>query len=436
MALSPLSLALPLSFFLGVPALGFLGLSLAGFLSRRGQRGDDARRQVFRSVNAFAMMAAALALFSGVFAFFRAPTVPALADLWFGSSSTSVLVPFLPIAAVPLMLFLVLAHKQEVRRFGAVPTGPAIPMSDEEKAVRRRVARYSMVPHLIGAVALGAVPFFVTRTSPLYPFVHPVAMFLPMVGAGLIGRIFQKRLDRFTQKTVDQDLTWRARQIGQTLGVRMPDVFVEDSSRAAHLAFASHQGHHITLSHKLQETFTPAETDFVLAHHLACMKRRTGQSSRQWLIRLACLPIIVPVIVPVTLVLLPRNLPGVPSLTAFILSPWFFPVLVAFPLIGVVFLVGAVIGSGNQQMKQDTDADRNALEVTGNLAAAESALDKMVADDMPMLTQISKASASDAAHMKELTRAGGTLLRRLELHKAAQALGLAPGTETGRNATG
>lgn len=435
MALSPLSLALPLSFFLGVPALGFLGLSLAGFLSRRGQRGDDARRQVFRSVNAFAMMAAALALFSGVFAFFRAPTVPALADLWFGSSSTSVLVPFLPIAAVPLMLFLVLAHKQEVRRFGAVPTGPAIPMSDEEKAARKRIAFYSRLPHLICSAVLFAAIIAVPRRSPLYPFVHPWEVFVPLVGGGLIARLFQKRLDRFTQKTIE-DLTWRARQLGQTLGVRMPDVFVEDSSRAAHLAFASHQGHHITLSRKLQETFTPAETDFVLAHHLACMKRRTGQSSRQWLIRLACLPIIVPVIVPVTLVLLPRNLPGVPSLTAFILSPWFFPVLVAFPLIGVVFLVGAVIGSGNQQMKQDTDADRNALEVTGNLAAAESALDKMVADDMPMLTQISKVSASDPAQMRELTRAGGTLLRRLELHKAAQALGLAPGTETGRNATG
>ena len=43
-----------------------------------------------------------------------------------------------------------------------------------------------------------------------------------------------------------------------------------------HLASATHQGHHITLSRKLQATFTAAEIDFVLAHHLACMKGRGG----------------------------------------------------------------------------------------------------------------------------------------------------------------
>ena len=433
--LSPPTLALPLAYCLVTPVIGLFGLWLAGFLSSRGQRDTAARRQVFRSVNAYAMMSVMLALFGGVFALFRAPVVPALADLWFGSSTTTVLVPFLPIAALPLLFFMVWGHKQEARRFGPAPTGAisAIPMSDEEKAVRQRVARYNRIPHLIGAVVMAAALFAVPRRSPLYPFVHPLAMFLPVIGGGLIARLFQKRLDRFTQKTLDDDLTWRARQLGQVLSVRMPDVFVEDSSRAAHLAFASHQGHHITLSRKLQETFTPAETDFVLAHHLACMKRKPSFGKAGLTLLLLFLPIFA---IP-ALLLWGSVRPG--GLGPVLLhSSWFIPAAISYLVISTALLPLVSKSSARQQAKRLAEADRDALEVTGNLAAAESALDKMVAGDMPMLTQIGKVSASDPAQLKELTRAGGILLRRMELHKAAQALGLAPapGAEAGRNATG
>lgn len=416
-----ISLARILAYYLLIPVISLLGLRLAHFLSSRGPQDDGARRQVFRSISTYAVTGSLLAQVGGIVYLLRTPTPASIADLWFGSSTTTVLTPFLVVASVAWAFFLVLTRRQEIRRFGPLPTAPAIPMSDEEKAVRQRVARYSMIPHLIGAVALGAVPFFVTRTSPLYPFIHPIAMFLPVIGAGLVGRIFQKRLDRFTQKTIDQDLTWRARQLGQTLGVRMPDVFVEDSSRAAHLAFASHQGHHITLSRKLQETFTAAETDFVLAHHLACMKQRGG-GDRRWMRSLLPLPMLIPAV----FVLSPRLIPGFPPMTALILAPWFFPGLIGY--FGLFLVLMFVLGGSSvqRQAKQSADADRDALAATGNVAAAESALDKMVAGDMPMLTQTSKVSASDPAQLKELTRAGGTLLRRMELQKTGQALGLAP----------
>lgn len=420
-AISPLSLALPLAFFFVIPIIGLLGLWLAGFLSSRGQRSDAARRQLFRSVNAFALMTAMLAQFAGVVAFFRLPVVPALADLWFGSSSTTVLVPFLVITALPLMLFLMVGRKQEIRRFGPAPTGPAIPMSDEEKATRKRVAQWSALPHLIGAVALGAVPFFVPRTSPLYSFVHPIAMFLPLVGAGLVARIFQKRLDKFTQKTLDDDLTWRARQLGQQLGVRMPDVFVEDSSRATHLAFATHQGHHITLSRKLQETFTASETDFVLAHHLACMKQQ-GKGGKRWIRSLLPLPMLVPAI----LILSPKLIPGAPTMTTLILYPWFFPSLIGY--FGLFLVLTFMLGGNSvqRQAKLDTDADRDALEVTSNLSAAESALEKLSADALSSDRLVAMPTANSISEkLMAQTATGRTVLRRLELHKTAQTLGLA-----------
>ena len=264
-------------------------------------------------------------------------------------------------------------------------------MSDEEKAVRKRVARYSMIPHLIGAVALGPLPLLPCRArSPLYPFIHPVAMFLPIVGAGLAGGSSRSGWAGSPRRRLDDDLTWRARQLGQTLGVRMPDVFVEDSSRAAHLAFASHQGHHITLSRKLQETFTPAETDFVLAHHLACMKRRGGNSSISLLLGMV-LP--VPFLALAAVVALPKLIPGLPSSSVLLSSAWFLPAFFGYVLFTTALIIPLSKSSARQQAKRLAEADRDALEATGNLAAAESALDKMVAGDMPMLTQMGKVSA-------------------------------------------
>ena len=211
----------------------------------------------------------------------------------------------------------------------------------------------------------------------------------------------------------------------------MPDVFVEDSSRAAHLASATHQGHHITLSRKLQATFTAAETDFVLAYHLACMKRRGGGNWE----RMKGL-VFLPLLAPLTLVLLLKGSTGAYSASSFILSPWFFPAFLAFPFVGVVLLVATLIGSSNRQAKQDADADREALEATEDLAAAVSALDKLSADaafspEAQLTTQFGGSLVSGGLTGKSgkntaQLEAGRLLLRRLALQKTAQTLRFAP----------
>ena len=422
-----ISLARIAAYYLLIPVIGLLGLRLAAFLSERGTQDNTARRLLFRSVSAYAAAGALMAQVGGMVYLLRTPTPATLADLWFGSATTTVTVPFLVAGVIPLPLFLLLVRRQELRQFGSVPAPPAIPMSDEEKAVRKRVAQWSALPHLIGAVALGAVPFFITRTNPLYPYIHPVALFLPILGAGLVTKIFQKRLDGFTQKKLDDDLTWRARQLGQPLSVRMPDVFVEDSSRASHLAFASHQGHHITLSRKLRETFTPAETDFVLAHHLACMKRRSGGDKR-WLKSLLPLPMLIPVF----LVLSPHISPGAPTMATIILSPWFFPGLIGY--FGL-FLILTIVLAGNSiqhETDQDQNADRAALEVTGNLVAAESALAKIEMITPALATlRATGGFKSEIGGRAETVEMGRLLLRRAALQKTAQALRFAspPGTK-------
>ena len=433
--LGPISLYRMLAYYLLPPFLCLLGLGLAGILSGRGSGGNEARRQRFRSVTALAFPAALLVQVTGmIYLLQQTPTPAALCDLWFGSATTSTLVPFLVLPGASIVFFLLASRRQEIRRFGPAPVAGAfaIPMSDEEKATRKQVARWSALPHLVGAVALGAVPFFVSRTSPLYPYVHPLAMFLPLVGAGLAGRILQTRLAKFIQKTPNDDLTWRARQLGQTLGVRMPDVFVEDSSRAAHLAFASHSGHHITLSRKLLETFTPAESDFVLASHLAGMKRRTGSDRRRFR---SLLPLLM--LLPVFAWPSARLIAGAPPLTSFILSPWFPATIVAYLVLCVALMLTLAGGSTRRQIKQEADTDQAALEATGDLAAALSALGKL--ESLPATATAFGAGAANpgVADASDRLQQARLQLRRAALEKTAPTLrfAAAPGTRSDLNSS-
>ena len=425
--LAPASLAGLAACVLFVPLVGLLGLWLAAVLS--GRLPDTAvARLRFRTISTMLSTLALTVQIGGTFYLLRTPYPAAFADLWFGSRSAAALVPLLVTGLLFFFGLARLAQKQEIRRFGPLPVSPAlsIPMSDEEKAARKRVAQWSRMPHLVGAIAIGSLLFLVPRTSPFYSFIHPMAMLLPVVGAGLIGKILGKSLHKFTQTTLDDALTWRARQLGQALGVRMPDVLVEDSSRAAHLVFASHQGHHITLSRKMQAAFSPAETDFVLAYHLACMKRRGGWG-KLWAPSL--LPLLM--VLPFLLILSPRFLAGAPQMTTILLSPWFFPVMLSYVGLLLVLMFVLAGDSSKRQRKQDTEADRAALEVTGNLAAAESALEKMAAEGgLSMMTPAGKALAADPAQVKAAGQAGQLLLRRLELQKTAQTLHFAPAPGT------
>lgn len=413
------SLARVLAYFLLLPVIGTLGLMLAHVLSRRNRRGLAAQRQVFHSVSTSAIMISVAAQIGAMIYLLRTPTPAAIADLWFGSSTTSPLVPFLAAGIAAMPLFLVLARRQETRRFGPVPAPAEIPMPEEERAARKRVAQYSALPHMIFPVLLVASPFIVSRHSPLYAFIHPLSVVLTAVGGGLIARIFRKRLDKFTQKTADHDLTWRARQLGQSMNVRMPNVLVEDSSRAEHLAFAMRQGHDITLSRKLLTTFAPAETDFVLAHHLACM-RRGRRGGNQWLRGLS---LILPALL-LLLVAAPLGFPGAPSLSSLLHSPWFSPAFIAYFIVMLGLTLRQSKTGARQMVAQEADADRTALEVTRDFQAAESAISKLTPEG---LLSPSSTVRSGTAN-RELLQTMRTTLRQKSLLQAAQALDLAPRT--------
>lgn len=84
-------------------------------------------------------------------------------------------------------------------------------------------------------------------------------------------------------------------------------------------------------------------------------------------------------------------------------------------------------------MEQDALRDRDALEATGDLAAAESALDKLGADSaFPQATPAPSLYGSSAAKMEQgaaLLASARLGMRRVALRKTARDLGLAAAPE-------
>ena len=142
--------------------------------------------------------------------------------------------------------------------------------------------------------------------------------------------------------------------------------------------------------------------------------------------------IIVPLslsIMPVILVLLPRMIPGAPTMTTVILSSWFLPVLLGYFGLFMVLILVLSRNSVQRQAKQEMEADRDALEATGNLAAAESALDRLglgaLSSEMQVATHLN-SNLPGAAKATAQMESGRVMLRRAALQQTAQVLGLAP----------
>jgi len=105
------------------------------------------------------------------------------------------------------------------------------------------------------------------------------------------------------------------------------------------------------------------------------------------------------------------------------MSPWFVLVLIGY--FGICMMLIIIMGKlGNRWLiERDTNADRDALEATGDIAAAESALDKLIADASPFLIQTGTAPSGTRT---QATQAARITLRRAALQKTVQMLGLAP----------
>jgi hypothetical protein len=192
-------------------------------------------------------------------------------------------------------------------------------------------------------------------------------MVLLVTWAAIVPRFFRKPLSAFTRVTVDHDLTWRARQLGTQMGLRLQDVRIIDSAAASIAAdITTERGGHFQVTRKLVEVMSPEEMDFLLTSQAARMQVKDNGAARAVL--LALLPSFAPVALVAWL------LSGHPALAFFNLMPIFIPVIFLCLMLPF-FLQKKLARSGTGKA---LEADRKALEVVGNPAVAEAALVKMM----------------------------------------------------------
>ena len=353
-------------FFVG--AAGLIGLAAAIRTGRNERLPVETRRRRYKALALYPVFAAITLHMPFMITYLHTQHPQAIADLWFSSSSFSVLVPFLAIGPAAMALLLPIATRQERRLFGLPPTVTPIPMSPEERAVQQRLARWNRAPHLAGLLAIGAGPLLLPRNSHLSPVLHPLLFLFPVVGTVLISRLFRKPLAAFTRISPDDGLTWRARQLGMQMGVRPQEVQVEDSSKAAHNAtMANDRGGHILISRKMLDVMSPDELEFLLAHQVALMKVKAAWTP---LMRVMLVPGLLP------LALCAWLWTGHPAQSALALMPYLLPVMF-LPFLVILFQGRR---GDTPSVRRALEADRVALAVTGNPAAAQSALAKLAKD--------------------------------------------------------
>lgn len=348
----------------------------------------------------------------------------AFSDLWLGSGSNSRLLLFFclpgPLLCVPMLVW---AKRRELKLLGPVPDTATLYLSPEEKAIHQRMKQWQSLTHVpVYLLVLGA-SFLLSHKSRYYHYAHDFGVFLAAIAAALATRPLRRKLASFTRKTVDDELTWRARQLGRDIGVRPHEVLVEESSRAAHVATISREGgRNLLISQKLKEVLTPTEMDFVLAQQLVLMKAKPSLSAAPGLLLL--LPI--PMLLLAGMVVMRHS--GSSLIPGLALSLPSFPVLMLIEFAMMMFMIIGILLSVRAEtrgaVKREQEADQAAVAVTGDIKAALSALAKMAQHAPPVTTGQTGAGVNQALSTANL------LLRQTALRKLAPdvdvPLGLPP----------
>lgn len=397
--LSAVDLGMALFFVCFVGLVGTIGLLAANWVGRNERLPVETRRRYLRSL-ALSPMFLAIGLYAPFMVFYLRNTRSfAIADLWLGSSSTSSMVPLMVIGCAAMMIILPFSMRLERKLLGPAPGLSPVPMSPEEKAVHQRMARWNMAPHLMAGLLIGG-SIFLPHNSQYRPWLHPTGYLLAGLGTLVVSQLFRKPLSAFTRIAPDDDLTWRARQLGMQMGARPQDVKVEDSSKATHFAtIRTERGGHIVVSRKLVEIMTLNELEFLLAHQVALMKT----------------PISRPMVFYPLLVLLPTVLPV--AFVTWILSGhrivamqnW-MPYLMLLMMLPTVVILLAGKRRVFWEAQRAAMADQTALAVTGDSAAAQSALMKLAQNAPALPGQATAPNAFPtglAERLKALTTAPG-----------------------------
>lgn len=353
-----------LFWFLLVPAFGFGGLAFALRRARNGDRSKEAQKRFDNIASGPLMLGFFTWILSQMFYIGKTP-FSALEHLWFGSLSgfadTTVLIGSIMLVGIVGLVI----QKQKMRLFGPSGEIPSTAYSPQERALREKEGMWgAATPLLLGAgallVALGVSLGPLSHVpAPLLRFAAPLLLLVPLF-------FLQKRAKAFAHARDEADiaLTDQAREIGRQMGARPDQVQIDGSARASQFLSFSTSGQNIVVSQKARETLTPDEMRFLLAHQVALLK--SPDRSSQTIIAVCLSGLLVAYALPMT------------AFSVFHLhGSRVFPVVIVPLLAWFPLFFWLVFRSQRQGQRRILDADRAALEITGDAQAARSALDKL-----------------------------------------------------------
>ncbi|HEY3329476.1 MAG TPA: hypothetical protein VGK19_05605 [Capsulimonadaceae bacterium] len=253
-----------------IAVLAMLGVPVSLFLQRRRieRDGIDATQALLRSLT---VVLALFVAFIPIVTLVTGSRHACMVDIFLHSPLTSRII-FLTICSMGCFGAIAAVASLYVRRKYLPPSvkPPAAPhlerMTPEEAKVRSRqhsVAAVSHVVPIIGALlSVGLLPALFGKHTRSVLELTLVAIIL--VGTFVISRT----LARFRNTFVDDELTWRAREIGSLMRRRFRNVLIEDSSEASCYATIKTKGQDICISRKLKEVANESELDFLFAREM------------------------------------------------------------------------------------------------------------------------------------------------------------------------
>ncbi|RYG32231.1 hypothetical protein EON81_21115, partial [bacterium] len=295
-----------------------------------------------------------------------------MTQLWFGERFAEFALPFLPVGVLVPLIALAFVGPIEKRLMGPsdeerAAQSPELKPMREVDAQTKNPYRWYLIGMMLSGVILYGAMTFVEKDFPHKSLIGNVGAVLFLVGE--LANIFTSKSPKFqvqasTLSALESSLRDRVATLSNRMGMEpVPSRVLTESIYGKFGAVLDRRGVGVGV-HALEQ-LTPAEVDYLIAHELAHKKLGHLKKRLFWTLAPTALAI-----VPILSFVFGRSSAG------------FSPMLAFSPLLMVLLLmVPQHFFVRHMMRQQEFEADRLAVETTGDRAAALSSLRKITLND-------------------------------------------------------
>jgi Zn-dependent protease with chaperone function len=281
-----------------------------------------------------------------------------------------------------ILLVFPLNTRIEAKLFGpaAEEDRPQIEIPEEERIATARVGKLSLIPLALGVGIAFLLPLIPGVPPVVARLAMPIGILFGIVGQAIATAVLTKRLGLKKEPVQDEALTQLTQELASKMDVKFKGVQITTDivGRTSLNASVSSDGL-LTVTELATKELTQDEMSALIAHELAHLKLRHVQNRRAIVFGFA-----VVLMLPMFLLLGARAFVP-PSVRLWIMA---VPIL-TYPL--------ALIGLKRLMRTQEYAADELAARTTGDPAALESALAKIVTcSPMPHIHDVEDMSTHPA----------------------------------------